>query len=231
MNKPIQLSKCYTQLSVIYTVLGLATAILIYKIIRIGGIAIPASTLIIPFWFTLADLITEIYGYQASRKLLSSVLIGEFIFICLICLLIRIPSPQSDIHQQAYEIVFSKLPRVFLGGCAAIILGGILNIYFVSKWKVLLVGRYFWLRSMGSSLIGETIFTFVAFLIEFWNIVPLNATLKMATSSLIIKLIFLPIAVFPTAILCKIIKDIENINENDSEEYYDKFNSLSKLIE
>ncbi len=88
----------------------------------------------------------------------------------------------------------------------------------------MLVGKYFWLRSICASGIGEAVFTFLAFIIEFFGTLPFSEINKMALTSLIIKLVFLPIAAIPTSLACEIIKKVEGIKEYDLESDLREFN-------
>ena len=65
---------------------------------------------------------------------------------------IKLPHhPQFLSIQNAYEEVFGNLIRFVSAGFLAVLSSHFLNIYIFSKWKILLRGKYFWLRSIGAS--------------------------------------------------------------------------------
>lgn len=84
-------------------------------------------------------------------------------------------------------------------------------------------GRLFWLRSLGSSVVGEAVFVVIALSMEFVGVVPLHTVLQLMAVSFLTKLLISPILVIPSAILAAIIKKIEGVEVYD----YDlEFNPL-----
>lgn len=206
-----------------YMSIKLLTILLIYKIVSIGPITTTASSIIIPLWFSLGDVIAEVYGYEVSKKIIWAALIIQFIFAFLCVMLIKLPSPVSWIHQGAYNQVLGNLPWVVLSSFVAIALGIFINTYYVSKWKVKLSGRLFWLRSLGASMIGEAIFITTALSMEFIGVVSWTMLLKLILVSFMIKLVMNPIFVVPSAILAAILKKIENIDVYDKDIKFNPF--------
>lgn len=140
----------------------ITTVSVLSNIIIIAGHITMAGTLIIPFWFILSDIITEIYGYKISRKVIWLAFLCHFIFSVLCTICIHIPSPTFWHAQPAYQLVLGDLIRINLSGLIAYIISGTLNIYLLIQWKFLLKGKYFWLRSFFASTIGELIYTVLA---------------------------------------------------------------------
>jgi uncharacterized integral membrane protein (TIGR00697 family) len=165
--------KYLTFLSMLFMTIKLITVVLIYKIITIGPFSASASTLVIPIWFVMGDIIAEVYGYKIARRIIFIAIICQFIFAFVCGGLISLHAPFGWAHQQAYDQVLGKLPRVAFASFLAIMTGAIINVYAISKWKILLRGKYFWLRSLGASVIGELVFTVIAYSTEFFDVVPL----------------------------------------------------------
>ena len=97
------------------------------------------------------------------------------------------------------------------------------NVFLVSRWKILFHGKHFWLRSIGSSAIGELIFTVVAFLIEFTGLEKFHTIVEMIVLSYVIKIIFLPIAVIPSSIATHFLKKIEYRNHSQETVEFNPF--------
>lgn len=224
--------KCLIPLAMFYMMVKLITILLIYKIVIIGSISTTAATLIIPLWFLTGDIIAEVYGYEISKKVIWSAIIFQFIFAFTCFLFIKLPSPATWIFQDAYNHVLGNLPRVAFASFLAIILGATLNAYAISKWKILLKGEFFWIRSLGASIIGEAIFTFLAFSVEFFGLLPLKTALGLMAVSFLTKAIINPLLVIPCSLVAKVIKKIEGIElyEFDVEFNPFKFKTLIKPI-
>ena len=130
-------------LAMLYMTIKVTTVLMIYKIVTIGGFSASASTLIIPLWFLLGDIIAEVYGYKIAKKLIWTAIICQFAFAFICGAFAYVPSPDVLSNQKAYEEILSKLPRVAFASFLAISLGGIFNAYAINKWKILLKGKYF----------------------------------------------------------------------------------------
>lgn len=196
-------------LSLLYFVFFLAAAILAHKLVYFGQYMTSVSTFILPFTFVLLDVIAEVYGYSAARRLIWSALVCEFVFAIIMFIAVHIHSPSVIDNADAYKEVFGKFMRIFTGNFIAMVCATFLNVYFLIKWKILLRGRYFWLRSLGSSAIGEFIFTFTCVLIVFIGVIPAANIPQLVITSFLFKAIFNPLAVIPAAILSRFLKKKE----------------------
>lgn len=213
--------KCLAPLVMFYMTIKLITILVIYKIVAIGSIHTTAATIIIPLWFLTGDVIAEVYGYDISKQVIWCALIFQFIFACICFSLIKLPSPTNWAFQGAYDHVLGNLPWVVTASFIAILCGAFVNAYTVAKWKVLLKGRLFWLRSLGASIIGEAVFVIISLSMEYIGVIPWQMLLQLILVSFAMKLVFNPILVIPSSILAAIIKKIEKVDVYD----YDlKFN-------
>ena len=201
-----------------YMTINITTVLLIYKIVNIAGFSASASTLIIPLWFITGDIIAEIYGYKTAKKLIWMTIFCQFIFAFICGFFSSQISPEILQNQKAYDEILARIPRVAFAGFLAIILGGIFNAYAISRWGILLKGKYFALRALGASSIGELIFTISAYLIEFTGIVSTSKLIELITISYLFKLILNLILVIPATIITKFIKHHENFSK-DTKEY------------
>lgn len=208
--------KYLTFIIMLFMTVKLTTVILIYKIIEIGPFTATASTLIMPLWFILGDLITEVYGYRVARHAIWMAIICQFVFAALCVIALGFNSPPDWITgQEAYDQVLGNLPRVTMASFLAILGGAFFNAYALSKWKILLKGKYFWLRSFGASVIGELFFTIIAYSIEFIGVVPMSKLLELMLISFVAKLIFTPIFVIPSMFAAFALKRIEGTDAHD----------------
>jgi len=207
--------KYLTFLSMLYMTIKLITVVLIYKIISIGSFSASASTIIMPLWFVIGDVIAEVYGYKVARQMIWIAIICQFLFAFVCAGMISFAAPLGWSHQEAYDQVLGKLPRVALASFLAIVVGAFANAYAISKWKILLRGKYFWLRSLGASAVGELIFTVVAYLIEFLGVVSLSQLLHLTIISYVVKLILNPILVLPSSFTAFVLKKFEGIDAYD----------------
>ncbi|PIZ05186.1 MAG: hypothetical protein COY58_00600 [Gammaproteobacteria bacterium CG_4_10_14_0_8_um_filter_38_16] len=213
----IQYSKCILFLSMFYLVFFLSSAILAHKLVYFGNYMTSVSTFVLPFTFILADVIAEVYGYALSRQLIWAALLSEFLFAIIMLIAVSIHSPHALSNSGAYKTVFSSFTRIFIGNVIAMISSIFINIYAITKSKILLKGRFFWLRSLGASIVGEFIFTLICVIIAFAGVTPISDMPQLILTSFLFKVIFNPLAVIPASYLVPYLKKKENIDVYDTE--------------
>ena len=89
----------------------------------------------------------------------------------LLCQILLLLPTNNLALSHAYHTIVDPFFRVTLSGSASDIVGDFVNIYALSKWKVLLNGSLFWIRSVSSTSIGEIANTIVNYLILLGGIV------------------------------------------------------------
>lgn len=151
-------------LAMIYMVIDLSSMVYAFKEIKISFVVGMASSILFPLTYLIMDIITEVYGYKIARAIIWFGIIGDFIFATMTFFLSFIPSPSVS-QYMAYQVVLSPLLRAVVAQSIGLLMGSFINIYLISKWRVMTNGKYFWLRSIGSSTIGEAITLIVSVLI------------------------------------------------------------------
>ena len=184
--------------------------------------------MIFPATYFFGDVIAEVYGYQVSRQLIWITLACEFVFTILVSQLIRVPSPHFWNHQQYYDFVFSNLWRVAVAHLIATPFGMFVNAYAITKWKVLIRGRYFWVRSICSTAVGELLFTSIAVIVVMGTGAHMSTDhiLNIIGSTYLYKLVYAVITVIPAVLLVKVLKRAEGIDIYDTDTNFNplKFN-------
>lgn len=208
--------KYYTFLSMLYISILLISVLLDYKFISIGSMLASSATFIISITFFLSDIIAEVYGYRRAKQVVWSGV------ICLICfstigfLVEKFSTPvEYAEYGHAYNIILNLLFRAGIANAVAIMIGALLNVYFVSKWKALVRGKYFWLRSLCSSAIGEALYTiFVVSLVNV-GLVSFQHFLEILVISYSYKLIFDILIIIPASLIATYLKRVEGVDIYD----------------
>lgn len=215
--------KAFTLLSMIYVTIILSADVLIYKLAQVGNFTFTVGSLVTPFWFLLTDIIAEVYGYQLTRRLIWSGILCGCIFTCVCVSLIHLPSPSSWHLQGAYDQVLGNLPRILLGCVAGVFAGSFANTYLITKWKILIQGKYFWLRSLGSSGTGQLVFTSVTILFDMLGVIPFYKIIQLITLSFTIKIVVTALFSLPSAILVLALKKLEGVDVYDHNTDFNPF--------
>lgn len=203
-------------LSMLYVTFLIISVFLDYKFIIIGSMIASSATFIISTTFFLNDIITEVYGYAKARSMVWSSLFCLLIFSCLGFLVTKIDSPLKYMHySESYSVVFNLMLRACIANFLAIVIGTFLNMYLISRWKIYVKGKYFWLRSLCTSFIGEVLYTiFVVSMVNI-GIVHFRELIQILIISLLFKLVFNMIAVGPASFFCYVLKRKEGVDVYD----------------
>jgi uncharacterized integral membrane protein (TIGR00697 family) len=171
-----------------------------------------AGTITFPLAYMLGDVLTEIWGYKTARKtILLAFFCNIFVVICT-QIGVWLPSPDYlDATANAYDTVFSYVPRIVLGSLTGFLLGELSNAWLMDKIKARTKGRHLWVRTIGSSLVGYLFDTIPFVLIAFLGVLSTRDLLLMIVSQYIMKLAIesffgTPLAYAAVAYLRKIMK-------------------------
>lgn len=196
-------------LAMVYVTIKILSILLFYKVITIFSIKASAGTVIIPLWFLLGDVITEVYGYKVSRRILYLAVLCQVGFALIAYSFNSFSSANIGLNQEAYSEVISHLPRVALVSVVSILVGGLINAGLLQMWKLKLNGRYFSLRSLGSSTIGELAFTVCAYATGFVGVTSYDVIIKLMAVSYLVKICLNPLMILPISVLTTFIKNLE----------------------
>ncbi len=223
--------KYFTFLSMLYTTILLTSVLLDYKYVSIGPMLASSATFIISLTFFISDVIAEIYGYQRAKQVVWSGVICLVFFGAISYLLSYLPTPSEYAkYGYAYNTILHLLFRACLGNAAAIAIGAFFNIYFLSRWKKLTEGRYFWLRSLGSSAIGESLYTFFVVLLLNIGMVSVSQFIDILIVSYSYKLLFDTVAVMPASVLVNFLKRVEKVDIYDFPQKLTPFKYLRRDV-
>jgi uncharacterized integral membrane protein (TIGR00697 family) len=181
-----------------------------------------------PLTFTIADIVAEVYGYQIARNIIWFGFAGDFLFDMLATATIHLPHPQYWHDATSFNVVLSGLPTLFLISFLTSPLSDFLNIYVLVKTKILFKGRFFLVRSVVASALGELIDTLViGILLTFlyhWQ----GHEWMIIVVIYIFKIIYALISSIPAAIFASALKKYEGLDVYD---YSTNFNPFKLKIE
>ncbi len=157
------------------------------KIIAVGALALDGGTFLFPLAYIFGDVLTEVYGYKASRRV---------IYLCFFWLIVAaltlqvvvLAPPAADWElQAAFASVLGQTPRIVLGSVLAYAAGEFTNSYVLAKLKLATGGRWLWTRTIGSTLAGQAVDTALFLGIAFWGVLPDTLLLTIFISNYVFK--------------------------------------------
>jgi queuosine precursor transporter len=232
MNRNLPAYHFLIIISMIYMAIMLCNAVLTNRYVGNDKLFVLGGTLTSPFVFIMDDIITEIYGYRIARGVIISGYAAQTIFVCVCQLIIIAPYPSFFREEQAYFYILGpSLLRIDLSGFAAYLTANLLNSYIISRWKLLLKGRHFWLRSIGSSLFAEALYSFLAILMMELKSIPFHDILKVVGISYSIKAIYSAVFSGPSNLLVNYIKKSTGVDVYDFPKDFTPFKYLKTNLE
>jgi queuosine precursor transporter len=142
--------------------------IIAVKLAEVGGRVFDAGNILFPLAYLLVDVLTEVYGFRAARRVILLGFACNLLAVAAIQLALRLPAADFWAgNQEAYETILGTTWRIFAASLVAYLVGELTNSYVLSRMKVATGGRFLWSRTIGSSLIGQAldsaIFVTIAF--------------------------------------------------------------------
>lgn len=213
-------------MSLFVTVLLLSNLMSSAKIIDLGvsigplALAFDAGTLVFPISYIFGDILTEVYGYKRSRRVIwmgffATALMGFFVWFAGI-----LPGEaewQGYAGQGAYDVILGGISGLVVASLVAYWFGEFSNSYVLAKMKVATEGRFIWLRTISSTLVGQAIDTTIFFIIAtLLGVFPAALLLTLIVSNYILKV---GIEVLLTPITLGVVTWLKRA---ENEDYYDR---------
>ncbi len=190
----------YTLLPV---VAGLFTGVLILsnilaaKMLQIGPFVFDGGTLLFPLSYIFGDVLTEVYGYRAARKVIWTGFAALLIMSLAITAVGALPSQEEWTFQSDFDNILRQVPRISLASTIGYFVGEYSNSVVLSKMKVATRGRFFPLRAIASTLVGELCDSLIFVGLAFYGTYSPSVLLVMAASNYLFKTaveaVFLPL--------------------------------------
>jgi len=123
-------------------------------------LAFDAGTLLFPISYIFGDLLTEVYGFRRSRRVIwtgfACLVLTAFI-LWLVRILPGEVTWQQYAGQGAYDAILSGMTSggIVLASLVAYLVGEFSNSVVLARLKVATRGRWLWLRTITSTLVGE----------------------------------------------------------------------------
>lgn len=189
------------------------------KIVELGPFTFDGGTLLFPLAYIFGDMLTEVYGYRASRRVIWT---G---FACLTLMVVTLAAvdalpPRSD----AFSAVLGQAPRIAVASLVAYGAGEFVNAFVLAKLKVRTAGRWLWARTIGSTLVGQLVDTAVFLLAAFYGAWPNDLLWTVFVSNYVFKVgvetLFTPVTYQVVGFL----------KRAEREDYYDRETNFNPLI-
>lgn len=183
----------------------------------VGVLTFGAGVLFFPISFIFGDILTEVYGYAASRRVIWAGFAGLAFASFMAWMVVALPPAPFWNNQAEYEVAFGSTWRISLAGLVAFAVGEFVNSFIMAKMKILTTGKHLWQRTITSTVFGEAVDTIMFVPLAFWNtgIIP-NDKIPLVIGAQIVAKILVEVAFTPV-----VYKVVAFLKRAENEDYYD----------
>jgi uncharacterized integral membrane protein (TIGR00697 family) len=160
------------------------------KLIVVGGVVLTAGIVIFPVSDVVGDVLTEVWGYAAARRVIWLGFACNALMVAALWLGGELPAAPFWKGQDAYETIFGQTPRLVLASFLAYLVGEFANAFVLARLKIATEGRWLWLRTIGSTVVGQGLDSAVFVTLGFAGIVSAAALAHIVAAQWIVKVLY-----------------------------------------
>lgn len=211
-------------MGIVFCVSLIASNLLETKIIQVGPFALTAGFLVFPISYIINDCIAEVWGFRKVRLIIWLGFLMNFFVVALGNIAVALPAAPFWEGEEHFNFVFGLAPRIALASLLAFLVGSFLNAWVMSRMKLQSGGRYFSLRAVVSTLVGEGADSLIFFPIAFVGIIGAEDMLRLMTVQIVGKTLY-EIIVLPITIrVVRFVKRYESTDTFDNGVSYNILN-------
>ncbi len=169
----------YTFLTALFVVTLVISNIIAVKVVHIFGLFLPAAVILFPVAYIFGDVLTEVYGYARARQVIWTGFFCNLVAVGAMYVGGLLPAAPfwsagafkaPETAQQAYQAILGFTPRLLLASFVAYLVGEFLNSFVLARLKVRTQGRFLWLRTISSTIVGEGADSAIFITTAFWGV-------------------------------------------------------------
>jgi len=171
-----------------------------------------AGNLFFPLSYLFGDVLTEVYGYARSRKVVWAGF-GSLLFASIMSfVVVNLPPGEGWTGQAVIEAAFGSTWRIALASLVGYFCGEFANSVTLAKMKVWTQGRRLWTRTIGSTIVGEACDTLVFYPLAFYGTWDTDVLLRVMVANYAIKVAW---EVFATPVTYRLVAALKRAERED----------------
>jgi uncharacterized integral membrane protein (TIGR00697 family) len=193
-------------------------------------LAFDAGTILFPISYIFGDILTEVYGYRRSRRVIWTGFFCLGLSAMVFFLVSRMPGEttwQQYAGDTAYSAILGGMSTggIVLGSLAGYWSGEFTNSFVLAKMKLITNGRWLWTRTIGSTILGEMVDTcaFIA-VASLFGVFPWSLFLTLTITNYLFK-VGVEAAMTPLTYL-----SVSALKKAESEDYYDRNTDFNPFL-
>jgi queuosine precursor transporter len=164
------------------------------KLITVGHLTLTAGIVIFPVSYILGDVLTEVWGYAMARRVIWLGFACNLIMVAAIWVGGALPPAPFWTGQAAYEEILGQTPRILGASFVAYLIGEFANAYVLARLKIVTAGRWLWVRTIGSTIVGEGLDSLVFVALAFAGTIKAAALVEIFMNQWLVKVVYEAVA-------------------------------------
>ena len=160
------------------------------KLVTAGSLTLTAGIVIFPISYILGDVLTEVWGYAATRKVIWLGFACNVLMVAAIWAGGALPPAPFWKGQAAYEEILGQAPRILAASFVAYLIGEFANAYVLARLKIATSGRWLWVRTIGSTVVGEGLDSLVFVALAFAGTVTSGTLIVIFVNQWLVKVVY-----------------------------------------
>ncbi|MGA2489949.1 MAG: queuosine precursor transporter [Anaerolineales bacterium] len=229
----------FSFLTALFVITLVTSNIIAVKVVHIFGLFLPAAIILFPVTYIFGDVLTEVYGYTCARQVIWTGFFCNLVAVVAIWIGGLLPAasfwtagvfttPQAA--QQAYQAILGFTPRLLLASFTAYLVGEFLNSFVLARLKIRTEGRFLWIRTISSTIVGEGADSAIFITGAFWGILSPGSLGLTILSQWAFKVVYETIATPLTYVVVNALKKAEQEDYFDRETDFSPFRRKNKTV-
>ena len=138
-----------------------------FEFLGSSSVVLPASIIIFPISYIVGDVLTEVYGFRVARGVIWLGFGANLVVVIALWLAGIIPAAGFWEDQDAYDTVLGQVPWILVASFIAYLIGEFSNSTVLALLKYRMQGRLLFVRTIGSTVVGQGFDSFIFIYIAF----------------------------------------------------------------
>lgn len=220
MNPPVAtgtVSVRFLFVAVAFVTCLLVSNVTAVKLIDVAGFVLPGAIVIFPVSYIIGDVLTEVYGFAKARTVIWLGFLANLLMVAAFALVGILPAAGFWDGGPAYDAILGATPRILAASFLAYLVGEFANAYVLARLKVATEGRLLWLRTIGSSVVGQSLDSAIFITVAFAGVMPAEVLLTAIVVQALAKTAYEALATPVTYLVVGWLKRADGVDTFDRE--------------
>lgn len=220
MNPPVAtgtVSVRFLFVAVAFVTCLLVSNVTAVKLIDVAGFVLPGAIVIFPVSYIIGDVLTEVYGFAKVRTVIWLGFLANLLMVAAFALVGILPAAGFWDGGPAYDAILGATPRILAASFLAYLVGEFANAYVLARLKVATEGRLLWLRTIGSSVVGQSLDSAIFITVAFAGVMPAEVLLTAIVVQALAKTAYEALATPVTYLVVGWLKRADGVDTFDRE--------------